>query len=454
MATKSQKQKKLNTLGQPDLLTEGERLPALFPNTGLLVTPDYIPAEVSLETIGYFTPSSKRIKGILTKEKILAEKTNPDGTKTELKVRIIASGEYGLPNTSDLDYYRAFLKILDEIADRDGEIPDPVKIPAKKLIRYAGKTVRAGKKTHTAVEKRSGKQRTITGRDPTIDEVKDWIRRNRHTGIVGYLYNAQKDDYDEVGEEPLFRKYRLRGQRLSDGEIAETNYVWLASWFRINYSRYRRPIDLAFHRCLRKPIAKSLYPLLETGWYASGGKPYEKSYRDLCEEFLLRHERYEADVKRQLDPAHQELKREKFLAKWEYRKAADLQDWVITWSPGPKYFKDQDARKARRELHAQIQRGFTATPQPTDNKWRQDLLVQDILEVTRDPHSKTFYQLVAAKLDEDTVRRAISETKVAFQMGDIRKTRGQYFTDTIKRFAKEQGITLNPKNRRTGGEHP
>jgi len=40
----------------------------------LLANPDYIPAEVSLETIGYFSPSSKRIKHILTKEKILTEK--------------------------------------------------------------------------------------------------------------------------------------------------------------------------------------------------------------------------------------------------------------------------------------------------------------------------------------------------------------------------------------------
>ena len=46
-------------------------------------------------------------------------------------------------------------------------------------------------------------------------------------------------------------------------------------------------MDLAFHLRLRKPIAKSLYPLLELGWYATGGKPYSKSYHELCHEFLL-----------------------------------------------------------------------------------------------------------------------------------------------------------------------
>ena len=210
--------------------------------------PELIPAEVSFENIGYFTPSSKRIKTVMTKEKTVAEKANPDGTKTTLKIRIIGTGEYGLPITIDLDYYRAFLKILDETAERERQFPEPICIPTKKLIRYAGKR--------------------ISGRE--VQEAKDWIRRCHYTGIQGFFYKADKGDYAEIGDEPLFPKYLIRGQRMESGDLAETNYVWLASWFRSNYLHYHlRPIDFAFHRRLRKPIAKSLYPLLEIGWYAA-----------------------------------------------------------------------------------------------------------------------------------------------------------------------------------------
>jgi len=97
--------------------------------------PDYIPVEISLEHIGFFTPSSKRIKNIYTKRKVLKVITNEDGSKRTIEVLISANHELGLPITSDLDYYRAFLKILDEEADKDGRLDLPIAVPTKKLIR-------------------------------------------------------------------------------------------------------------------------------------------------------------------------------------------------------------------------------------------------------------------------------------------------------------------------------
>jgi hypothetical protein len=37
-----------------------------------------------------------------------------------MTTKISANYELGLPITSDFDYYRAFLKICDELVDRDG----------------------------------------------------------------------------------------------------------------------------------------------------------------------------------------------------------------------------------------------------------------------------------------------------------------------------------------------
>jgi hypothetical protein len=144
---------------------------------------------------------------------------------------------------------------------------------------------------------------------------------------------------------------------------AETNLVWLASWFRTNYRQHHlRPVDLALHRRLRKPIAKALYPLLESGWYATSGQPFTKSYQDLCQEFLLTPYPQLSRIKEQFDPAHQDLARERVLAQWDYRPAATGKGWILIYAPGAKYFEDQRARAARRDRSVHSGRREPAPP--------------------------------------------------------------------------------------------
>jgi hypothetical protein len=348
---------------------------------------------------------------------VVAERINPDGTRTVLTVHILGTGKYGLPITADLDYYRAFLKLLDDLVDQAGQIPEPIPLPTKTLIRYAGKQA-------SARERRA---------------VIDWIRRSHYTGIQGFYYRADTGDYVEIGDEPLFPHYLIRGQRLANGEEADTHYVWLASWFRANYLHHHvRPMDLAFHLRLRKPIAKSLYPLLELGWYATGGKPYTKSYHDLCQEFLLQEYGYLARIKQQLDPAHQELAQERFLAHWEYRPAAKGQTWIITYHPGPKFFADQRARESRRQLAARIATGVRS-PAPLGPSEGLPPLLADLLAVCGDRQNQAAYQKVLRDYPEELLRMALAETRQAAQEGRIKKTTGAYFMDTLKRLATLRG---------------
>jgi hypothetical protein len=73
---------------------------------------------------------------------------------------------------------------------------------------------------------------------------------------------------------------------------------------------------------------------------------------------------------------------------------------------------------------------------------RQELLVEDILSLTGDPQSRDFYALTARSLSEQTIRRALAETRAAHLQHDIRTNPGRYFTDLIKRYAAEQGTSL------------
>jgi len=90
----------------------------------------------------------------------------------------------------------------------------------------------------------------------------------------------------------------------------------------------------------------------------------------------------------------------------------------------------------------QVQRPSSTKEDRSDDGAKLDLLVSDILEVTGDPHSRNFYTLVAKKVREQTVYRAIAATRQAHLQGDIKTSRGRYFTAIIKQLAAEDGVEL------------
>ena len=385
-----------------------------------LTLPDYILTEVFLENTGYFTPSSKRIKDIKAKEKVVGEKTTADGSTKVLKITISSNAQLGLPITSDLDYYRAFLKICDELVDKSGRFNLPIEVPSKRLANLAGKPW--------------GK--------PTRKEIGEWFDRLTGTLIRGGMYRAKYKDYDDGFSGVVFSQVILRGARMKNGTRAETNYVWPAPWWLSNYFyRYLKPVDFNFHRRLRKPIAKSLYSLLEMGWYASGGKAYTKSYQDLCAEFLLTKHQYLAEIKRQLDPANRELQEQRFLRSWEYREAAgEGNGYTITYYPGEKFFEDQKARENRRQLAQKISEKPAKILGKKPEQVSVVYLVQEIIRVTGDTHSTKYFAKVVRELPEDTIWMLISETKQASLEGRVKTSAAQYFTDLAERaLAKARG---------------
>jgi hypothetical protein len=374
-----------------------------------------IPAEVFLETLGFFTPSSKRIHGIYTKVKTMGERVEADGTTRLITTKISANHELGLPITADLDYYRAFLKILADAVTREGRLRLPLAVPTKQLLRYACKP--DGTKTR--------------------HEVRTFLKKMAFTGIEGGVYQAKTRTLTE-GFVTTFRQVVVRGEVLRDGQVADTNYVWPAPWFLANYLRgHVRRVDLAFHNRLRRPIAKALYPLLATGWYASGGQVYEKRYTALCMEFLLTPHRVLSLVKQQLDPAHQELHDHHFLDAWAYRRAADAQAWILCYWPGQKFFEDYAAGDARplQALHPQSPQalGRPAAPMADDTQ-----LLADMLVVCGDRHNAGAYRKAIREHPAPLLRRALAATRQAAHEGRIGKTRGAFFFDTLQRLLSQR----------------
>jgi len=68
-----------------------------------------------------------------------------------------------------------------------------------------------------------------------------------------------------------------------------------------------------------------------------------------------------------------------------------------------------------------------------------DLLVADIIDICGDENSRGYYIKVVRNMDEQTIRRALSEVKEIRDTGTIIKSKGALFTSIIKKYAAEQG---------------
>lgn len=302
-----------------------------------IVSAEYVPAEQNLETLGYFSARHKRRYPVDRQtSKVVTISSNR-------RIEIIPSGKYGFPNSEDLDFYRAFLKICDERAiivreEHDGRVsyhprlPSPLGFGTRELIAKAGR-------------EKSARE---------IIAVREWVERLNSTIIHGELFDAKRQQFNaKIGLEPIFRRFVHFGHQMDFGEIATMNYVWLADWFLDNYFyHYVRRVDLKFHQRLSRPIAKALYPVLDNGWYAANGGPFTKRYQDLCALLDIQVFHQLSRVQQQLDPSHEELVREEFLGSYEYVQH-DQGKWtgMIRCCPGPKWFYDQEQKKQRKDAN-------------------------------------------------------------------------------------------------------
>lgn len=387
----------------------------LVPNQNLEIDLcDLIPAEVSLETIGFFTPSSKRLKHAV-KEKTVIQK-NKEGELLTKTLKIIPSLDLGLPISVDLDYYRAFQKILYEYIQEEGDLTKPIPFSTRQIIRLAGKSY-------------SKQER---------DNVRTWLQRMVSTTIRGELYNQKLGSYLKF-DGPPFSQVVSKGDRLGDGSVAESNLVWLAPYYRESFaSGYLRPVDLEFHRALNNNISKSLYPILETGFHASSDTVYRKSYKALCEDFKLTQYKHKSRVQQQLDPSFKELYDHHYLGSWSYREAQSGDgDFVITTEPGTRYFFYKEEQSKRKERWLALKKEQSAQVDERVQSQREDLM-EAITGLCGGSSTDFAYLKIIKTEHPELIRTALSETHLAGRQGTIKKTKRQYFFWMLKQLKSDR----------------
>lgn len=287
---------------------------------------EVVRVEKNLNTIGFFTPSSKKLIGVASKSVVIQVRSST-GQRVDARATVFPSAEFGLPTTADQDKYFAFQKLVERLRGADGRISNPVRFTSASMLDILGMT--QGGKNYL--------------------EISDWLRRMTFTGIEseGVVFLAGKKKYARDMFH-VFQRSVAVGEVLEDGTIAQENYVWLSEWQLDNLNnRHTLPINYDVYRTLQLHIGKALVPLLQLWFFASRDQYTEKRYTQLCSLLGIQQYRAISRIRQQMAPSLDELARHNFLSNWELCETADGMDHKLRLWAGSAFVSNSDLRIAR-----------------------------------------------------------------------------------------------------------
>ena len=276
--------------------------------------PKIINSEVNLLVFPFFALERKNKK----LEIVYKEIVKRGNQKTEIIWNVSANPKYGYPGLFDREVHKAIEQIISEILKEEGEIKNP--IPLGSLYNLCKRM---------DIENYGGTQ---------YKKIKEAFKRIKATSIEskGTFYSKDKKQWIE----DIFNLYDrvvFKGEKISDNEIADNNYLFLGSWYLQNLnSFYIKPIDYNYLQSLKSKIASRLYEILGVKFYGLRNKKENficYRYSKLCQLLPVTSHKYISLAKQQLDPGNNELRDTGFISKFEWSENGK-EDWLIYYWPG------------------------------------------------------------------------------------------------------------------------
>jgi hypothetical protein len=298
-----------------------------------LPSTDFVAVEANLASLGFFSATTKVMKD--AKSKVITFSRAGEGGKRGLvKVTIFPSAVHGLPTTADQDKWIAFLKIV-ERQRRCGIVTNPVGFTSAEMLSLLGMVADGGS---------------------VYEDLYRWLDMMTFTGIKSegalYMKGVSGKDFADITFH-VFDQVVKFGKKLSDGKIADRNFVWLSEYQLNNLNKnYTLPIDFETYKRLKTPIAKALVPLLQVWLFASEGeRSFTKRYDELCSHLNVTEWKYQSQIVQKQGAALDELKAHGYLKNWKLEKTQD--GYKVVFYHGEKYFRDRAKRiESRQEYRA------------------------------------------------------------------------------------------------------
>jgi len=182
-------------------------------------------------------------------------------------------------------------------------------------------------------------------------KIKEAFKRIKTTSIEskGTFYSKDKKQWieDIFG---LYDRVIFKGEKISDNEISDNNYLFLGSWYLQNLnSFYLKPIDYNYLQSLKSKIASRLYEILGVKFYGLRNKR-EKficyKYSKLCQLLPVTPHEQISLAKQQINPGNHELQDTGFISKFDWSENGN-KDWLIYYWPGERAKEEMKGAKIK-----------------------------------------------------------------------------------------------------------
>ena len=359
-----------NSINAPQKTTEDSK-ESLLPQT--------IRSEVNFLVLPFFALWDKDVnRRTKTEYKIATKRGNE---RIEIAWTVNSNPAFGYPGPFDRSVHKAIEQII-------GELPLPIQnpIPLGSLYNLCKRM---------GIKKLGGAQ---------YRRIKKAFERIATTSIKseGAFYSKEKEEWAE----DIFHLYDrviFMGKKLPSGETADTNYLYLNSWYLDNINaRYVKPIDWNYYASLQTPITQRLYELLGVKFYGvvmRRGRYLSYKYSTLCDLLPITRQKHLSFAKRILDPAHKRLKETRFLADWDWEelpRKGNGNDWLIKYHPGERAKEEIKRFGIGEQMELEL-------PSPRGNE-----IVEDKPGLSAD-ESPMLKQLVERGITNSTARKLAKE---------------------------------------------
>jgi hypothetical protein len=302
--------------------------------------------------------------------------------REDISWRVLAHQEYGLPGLFDWALHQAIEEIINE---QGFPVCNPVPFGMRDVCRRM--------------------EITYSGR--TAEDIKAAFLR-----MISALVESKRTFYSKPKKQwiedhfHLYDRVVYRGDELPDGGgVADTNYLYLGSWYLDNLNAlYVTLLDTRYRRSLSSTLARRLYEIFGVKFYGlrAAQAPFLRyPYSTLCALLPVKRYRYRSDAQRQLEAAHQELIATGFLERVEwYPTPGRPPEWYVHYFPGPRAQTTATALPAPRNesLALDLQDDGSTAEMPLATR-AQDLLQHFrqglVAQPPRHPHAKELQQAEA-----------------------------------------------------------
>ena len=389
-----------------------------------------IHSEVSISEIPMWQLPGKGKVRPDTLSKVVTRIMERDGLPRKVEIEIMPSAKWGYPTVLDLEYFRAFERALTMMWEREGVVPDVLRISGRELIR-------------------------LTGRTPNGDrqqEVREFL--DRLSGLV--LQEHRKNAKGRRAETGVHIFERIDREEMSPGDRSEgqwTHQIRLADWYWANLNNFHCHIqDQRVFWALQRDLTKLLYQHLHALFRVGRGAANE-SYAELSMNLSLKRLRAISEIRRQLKPAHDELLQLGFIGKWSLEPMpSQKKEYLVLWEAGPTW---HEVYQKEREQLEQIERGPVrevliehddTKSYELDIGHEQEDIVYALKEIYdfvgyRDQAYEPFWKKVIDSFSRSIRHRVMAEVRELALSRRIRTTRARALVAAFQREGKKQNLS-------------